>query len=71
MKQAKYNRGTIKLCSESGQHSIVLTKKWRDITEPMMAAANNTPGIDLRDKPAMGRPVKETLNEKVQAESNA
>ena len=71
MKQAKYNRGTIKLSSESGQHTIVLTNKWRDITAPLLDTANNTPGIDLRDKPVMGRPVKETLSEQVKAESKA
>ena len=75
MKQVKYNRGTIKLCSGSGQHSIVVTKKWRDITDPLIDAATNTPGMDLRSKPAMGRPVKapqtETLNEEVKTDGKA
>ena len=79
MKEAKYNRGTIKLNSETGEHSIVLTKAWQTIAGQLLNVANNTPGVDTRNKATRGRPPKEAspevthekVSESVSAEASA
>ena len=58
MKEAKFNRGgTVVLCTDTG-HSMPLTKSWRRLPPPLEDVAKNTPGVDIRDQPARGRPPK-------------
>lgn len=79
MKEAKFNRGGTMVLSTDTGHSMPLTKAWRDLPAPLEDIAKNTPGVDIRSKPARGRPPKnqqqkvthEEVNESVGAKAEA